>query len=227
MAVLKTKNVFINCPYDKSYIQTLRPILFTVKFIGFNPRLAMESSDSGYMRINKILNLIKNCPYAIHDLSRLRSSRQKELFRMNMPFELGLDIGCRVFGGKEQKRKKCLVFEKGRHSLQAALSDLSNSDVYAHNDKPIAAVRSIRNWLIQEANISAPSGTEIWYAYNDFMGYLDNWLRKKGFLKIDIDTMPLFELLRHIDRWIKDIQQKGQTYHYCRGSDKTNLKVQI
>lgn len=208
----RTKNVFINCPYDRSYRPILLPILFTVKFLGFNPRLAMESSDSGSMRINKILGLIKNCPYAIHDLSRLRANRQRELFRMNMPFELGLDIGCRVFGRKEQKRKKCLVFEKGRYSLQAALSDLSNSNVYAHKDDPKTAVLHVRNWLSHEANTTTPSGTVIWYAYNDFMGYLDKWLRKEEFLKIDTDTMPLPELLAHIDRWIKNIQQKGQTY---------------
>jgi hypothetical protein len=170
----------------------------------------MESGDSGLMRISKILSLIKNCRYAIHDLSRLRANRPKEPFRMNMPFEFGLDMGCRIFGGTQQKKKKCLVFEKGRYSLKAALSDISNSDVYAHKDNPEKAVRHIRTWFVLEAHISAPSGTAIWYAYNDFIADIDKQLRNKKFRNIDFLTLPLPELLTYMSMWIK---QKGQTYH--------------
>jgi hypothetical protein len=209
MAMKNANNVFINCPYDGHYIPTLRPILFTVKFLGFNPRLAMESADSGRARIIKILAIIKNCRYAIHDLSRLRANRQGEHFRMNMPFELGLDIGCCVFGGKEQKKKKCLVFEKDRYSIQHALSDLSNSDVCAHKDDPEMAVRHVRNWFVQETHVSAPSGTAIWDAYNDFIDYLDIRLRNQRFLNADIVSLPLPELLMYMTIWI---QQKGRVY---------------
>jgi len=211
MATRRAKSVFINCPYDAAYVPTLRPVLFTVAFLGFHPRLAMESADSGATRIGKILTLIGNCHYAIHDLSRLRAHRRGEPFRLNMPFELGLDIGCRVFGKGEQRRKKCLVLEKDRYSVQAALSDLSNSDVCAHRDEPEIAVRHVRNWLVQEGRVSAPSasGTGIWYAFNDFVADLDKKLRKQGFRRADMVSLPLPELLQHMTSWIK---REGRAY---------------
>jgi len=202
---ISTKNIFINCPYDKSYLPLLRPIIFTVKFLGFQPRLAMESADSGHPRIQRILNLIKISQYAIHDLSRLKATRRGEHFRLNMPFELGLDIGCRMFGKVKFKQKKCLVLEKNKHSLKKALSDLSNSDVCSHRDKPEEAVRHVRNWLVQEAKAcKRESGTAVWYEFNDFMEELDKALRLKGFRSVDILHLPLPEFLRYMSKWIRE-----------------------
>lgn len=207
MALVR-KNVFINCPYDDAYTLTLRPILFAVKFLGFHPRLAMESADSGAVRIHRILNLISKSKYAIHDLSRLRANRCGEYFRLNMPFELGLDIGCRVFGRAQLKRKKCLVLEKDRYSIKAALSDLSNSDVCSHNNEPEIAVRHVRNWLVQEAKVKGPGGTAIWYAYNDFIADLDITLHQRGFRKADVIALPLPELLKYMTDWLKRTSKK-------------------
>lgn len=86
-------NVFINCPFDREYYSLLRPLLFTIVFLGFNPRLATERSDSGENRLEKIRELIRDSKYSIHDLSRLRSKKAKEFYRLNMPFELGMDYG--------------------------------------------------------------------------------------------------------------------------------------
>lgn len=139
-----SRNVFINCPYDRTYVVgMLRPILFTVKLLGFYPRLAMESADSGATRINRIIGLLRKSQYGIHDLSRVRAERRGEHFRLNMPFELGLELGCRVFGNSKYRQKRCLVLEKDRYSFQAALSDLSGSDVCWHNNKPQRAIRHV------------------------------------------------------------------------------------
>jgi hypothetical protein len=203
MSSPSSKNVFINCPYDVAYLPTLRPVLFAVRLLGFNPRLAMESADSGAMRLHRILSLIKQSRYAIHDLSRLRAHRRGEHFRLNMPFELGLDIGCRVFGKTKFRSKKCLVLERERYSINAALSDLSNSDVFSYNDEPETAVRHVRNWLVQEARARGPSGTVIWYAFNDFIADLYKSLQQQGFSEADILALPLPELLAHMREWIK------------------------
>lgn len=93
-------NVFINCPFDEEYHALLRPILFTTIYLGLKPRIALERSDSGEPRITKIIELIRESKYAIHDLSRLKARRKGEFFRLNMPFELGIDVGCRTFGGE-------------------------------------------------------------------------------------------------------------------------------
>jgi hypothetical protein len=66
------KNVFINCPFDNDYyIPLLRPLLFTIIYLGYNPRIATESFDSGEIRIQKIGKLIKDSKFSIHDLSRI------------------------------------------------------------------------------------------------------------------------------------------------------------
>lgn len=181
----------------------LRPVVFTVAFLGFRPRLAMESADSSKARIHRILNLISNSQYAIHDLSRLSAYRRGEYFRLNMPFELGLDIGCKFFGKAQYKRKRCLILEKDKYSLKTALSDLSNSDVCSHKNEPEVAVRHVRNWLVQEARVEGLSGTIIWYAFNDFMTDLDKNLRQKGFRKVDIAELPLRELVKYMKNWIR------------------------
>jgi hypothetical protein len=46
------KNVFINCPFDDEYLPLLRPLLFTILYVGLNPRIALESLDSGRPRID-------------------------------------------------------------------------------------------------------------------------------------------------------------------------------
>lgn len=62
-------SVFINCPLDDEYRSLLRPMLFTMVYSGLVPRLASEKSDSLEQRIEKIVRLIKECKYSIHDLT--------------------------------------------------------------------------------------------------------------------------------------------------------------
>jgi hypothetical protein len=80
------RNVFINCPFDDGYRPLLRPLLFTVYALGFQPRIALENRDSGRPRIDKIVQLICESRYAIHDLSRIQATTIGEFFRLNMPF---------------------------------------------------------------------------------------------------------------------------------------------
>ena len=86
------KSVFINCPFDEGYLSLLRPLVFTILYLDFHPRLALERSDSEETRIRKIVNLIQASKFGIHDLSRCRSSKRGEFFRLTMPLELGIDI---------------------------------------------------------------------------------------------------------------------------------------
>jgi hypothetical protein len=84
------RSVFLNCPFDDAYLPLLRPILFFIFNLGLTPRIALERLDSGRPRIEKIVSLIRDSKYAIHDLSRLKARKAGEYYRMNMPFELGL-----------------------------------------------------------------------------------------------------------------------------------------
>jgi len=63
------KNVFINCPFDSQYNSSLlKPLLFTIVYLGFTPQIASQTADSGEQRINKILSLILQSRYSLHDL---------------------------------------------------------------------------------------------------------------------------------------------------------------
>ena len=100
------KNVFVNCPFDKGFRQLLLGVVFTIIYFGYKPRLSLERADSAENRIDKIIGLIKESRFGIHDLSRLVSRTEGEVYRMNMPFELGIDYGCKKLKGGKWQRKK-------------------------------------------------------------------------------------------------------------------------
>ena len=81
-----SQNVFVNCPFDPDYVPLLRPLLFTVLYLRYLPRIASERLDSGEPRIDKIVGLIKQSRFSIHDISRMESSEKEELYRPNMAF---------------------------------------------------------------------------------------------------------------------------------------------
>lgn len=64
------ENVFVNCPFDQQYLPLLRPLLFTVIYLGLKPRIALEAMDSGQARLDKIVGLIRDSKFSIHDLSQ-------------------------------------------------------------------------------------------------------------------------------------------------------------
>jgi len=78
---MNNNNIFINCPFDNQYIaDLLKPMLYAVLNFGFEPQLALNRSDSGENRLNKIVELIKKSENSIHDLSRIKSSKTKEYY---------------------------------------------------------------------------------------------------------------------------------------------------
>jgi hypothetical protein len=199
-------NVFVNCPFDEDYHLLLRPLLFTIIYAGMTPRIASERLDSGEPRITKIAGLVSESMYAIHDISRIKARKRGELFRLNMPFELGLDIGCRLFAGDHRSRKKCLILEAERYRYQAAISDLSGSDIAVHSGDPAELVAQVRNWLYSEAGLDLPGPSRIWNAFTDFMAASHDALEAKGFskqdIRRDIKRRPMGELMKDMRSWI-------------------------
>jgi len=197
------RQVFINCPFDEAYSSLLRPLLFTVRFLGFRPRIASERLDSAETRIDKICLLIRECRHSIHDLSRLRASAAGEYFRMNMPFELGIDYAVRLFSRGRLKTKRLLILERDRYEFQKALSDLSGVDIKAHRNEPDEVVRAIRNWFLEgDVLRSAPSPTVVWYRFTDFASDFYDTRKSEGFSEDDLDMMPVPEYLEFIDAWV-------------------------
>ena len=205
------RNVFINCPFDDPYLPILRPVIFCVLHLGFRPRIALERLNSGEARIAKIIQLIRESRFAIHDLSRLQAERQGEYYRLNMPFELGLDVGCALFGARPWQSKKCLILETERYRYQAALSDLSNSDIAVHGNDPQRAMTEVRNWLAVEAGLpDAPGPAAVWDRFTDFTADHFTDLNARGYSKADISAQPISELLPAMEAWTRRQRTRGE-----------------
>lgn len=165
------KQVFINCPFDKEFLPLLRAIIFTVSSLGFKPRLSLEESDGGILRLNKILELIRASRYSIHDLSRIKiannNGNEKEYFRLNMPFELGLDFGCKNYSNDESfKNKKYLILGEEPYDYMKGLSDISGIDIKYHNKEIFDVIKEIRHWFLINAAIKCKSPDHI---HNDYV----------------------------------------------------------
>lgn len=197
------QNVFINCPFDEDYFPLLRPLLFTVLCLGFTPRIASERFDSGEPRISKICELIQESRFSIHDLSRLRAKAENEVYRLNMPFELGVEYGCRHFATGRLREKRCLILGSGPHDYQKALSDLAGVDIKTHDDDPSKVVRCTRDWLVATAHLRGIGGSSaIWQTFtlfaSDFFGRRSN----EGFSEVDLNMMPIPEYIEFIKEWM-------------------------
>lgn len=197
------RNVFINCPFDEGFYDLLRPLLFTVVSVGLIPRLALESLDSGEARMEKIARLIDESRFAIHDLSKIAAEAKGDLFRLNMPFELGVDLGARLFGGPRLRTKRCLVLETHPYRYKAALSDYSGFDIASHGDEPAKIVVVVRNWLKNVCEAEAGGPTGIWHDFNFFMADLHEHLLERGFSEADSRALPIPELLEHMQTWVE------------------------
>jgi predicted nucleotide-binding protein (sugar kinase/HSP70/actin superfamily) len=195
------KNVFINCPFDKNYKPLLHSIIFTIIYLGLKPRITLERTDSLEKRIDKICEFIKGSKYGIHDLSRMKSSKKGEFFRLNMAFELGLDYGSRVFSQDINSSKKGLILAEQPYHFQAAISDISNLDIKYHKGDIYKAINAVRNWFAENGIKHPPSPTKIWNKYMDFMFDFDEKRRIEGFTKKEIYEMPIKEMIDYMEEW--------------------------
>jgi hypothetical protein len=165
------KNVFINCPFDDKYLPLFHAVIFTVHDMGFRARCALEASNAGNVRIDKIQDIIAECKYSIHDLSRTQLDKTHKLPRFNMPLELGIDLGCKRFGKGHEQEKVFLVMDVDRFRYQKFISDISGQDVYAHSSTQKQIINVVREWLRPELDpkkVIIPSGAEILKRFQAF-----------------------------------------------------------
>ncbi len=149
------KSVFINSPFDVTYINDiLKPMMYVIIKNGFNPRLSLEVSDSGQVRLEKITDIIKNCKYSIHDLSIVKSKKAKEFARMNMPFELGIDYGLRKSGIDLLNTKQFLILEATKYDYMKAISDINGFDIKVHSNDTEKLFDCLYSWTSETLKIN-------------------------------------------------------------------------
>lgn len=161
-------NVFINCPFDDGYSSFFDAIVFAIHDCGFIARCAKEVRDSGGTRIRRILDIIRECRYGIHDISRTELDDVNQLPRFNMPLELGLFLGAKEFGDEKQDQKVCLILDRAPYRYQKFCSDIAGQDIASHDGKVETLIGEVRDWLSDSVEDLIPTGGKIHERYEAF-----------------------------------------------------------
>lgn len=210
------ESVFINVPFDKKYKRIFDAIVFSVFDCGFVARSSLEIIDSTETRIKNLFNLIAESKYGIHDISRTSLDKQHRLPRFNMPLELGIFLGAKIYGCSKHRLKTGLILDCDKYRYMKFCSDISGQDIRSHNNDPSQAVCIVRDWLNSSPDIKdriiLPSGKHIYEHYCAFLTDLpdlcaDYNLDKSNLLFNNYTTL--------VSGWLKarvKIETKGSWY---------------
>jgi hypothetical protein len=193
--------VFINCPFDDGYAATFRALIFTIYACGFQPRSARELDDGGQTRIDKLCAIIEECRYGIHDLSRTELDAVNGLPRFNMPLELGIFLGAKRYGSKQQKEKRALVFDVEQYHYQKFISDLAGMDIHGHGGNPETAIEETRDWLANVSRRKLPSSALLTRAHRRFCDELPAITAE---LEFDTARIPYVDFERIVAGWLAE-----------------------
>lgn len=155
--------------------------------------------DASETRIDKLYGIIKQSRFGIHDLSRTELDSAHKLPRFNMPFELGIFLGAKRFGGKPHASKRALVFDVEPYRYQKFISDLAGVGVTPHHGDPATIVRRTRDWLTTASKRSSIPGSEtLLDSYNAFVEGLPTIAAEAG---LDSAKLIYADLERLILAW--------------------------
>jgi len=202
-------SVFINCPFDSPYQPMMRAITFAVYDCGFFPRAALEEDNAGEVRYHKIVRIIEECRFGIHDISRVQLDRSTRLPRFNMPLELGLFLGATAYGNDRNRGKQCLILDRDRFRYQKFCSDISGQDIRSHSAKPVRAISVVRDWLSIPAalnDVVIPSGSKIAARFELFEAELPEWCRRQQLVPRELTFTDQGRL---IEEWLNEHPWSG------------------
>lgn len=196
-----TLSVFINCPFDRRYLNLFHAIIFTVHDCGYIARCAQEINDTSQIRVSKIFQIISECRIGIHDISRTQLDKASKLPRFNMPLELGMFLGAKAYGTRKQRDKLCLVLDRESYRYQKFCSDIAGQDISAHGGKVELAVSAVRDFL-RSARRGAmiPGGAKIYRRYAAFQKQLPVLCRRLGLRKRELIFNDFTTL---VSEWLK------------------------
>ena len=174
-------SAFLNVPYDKRFETLFLAYLAGLCGFGLVPRATLEI-PGGSRRLDRIFQLISECGYSFHDLSRVELDKKPPPTpRFNMPFELGLVV---AWIKTNRRRHDWFVFESRNRRLSKSLSDLNGTDPYIHRGSPRGILRSLTNALVR--NKRQPTVTQLEQIFRD--------IKKAAIvIKSELKTTTLFE----------------------------------
>lgn len=168
--------VFLNIPYDSKFDRLFLAYISGISAFGLLPRATLEIPSSS-RRLDRILNLIGDCRYSIHDLSRVELDvKAPRTPRFNMPFELGLSVAY----DKSLKTKihDWYVCESMRFRLTKSLSDLNGTDPFIHDGTIAGVFRELCSIFWKPGK--QPSIQQMWGIYRAVRESLPTVLREAG-----------------------------------------------
>lgn len=197
------RSVFVNCPFDAAYLPLLHACLFTIHDCGFVARSALEANGSGETRLAKIVRIIGESRFSIHDICRVEWSAEQSLPRFNMPFECGLAVGAASFGSTRRGHRDFLLLAAERFQDKQTLSDLAGQDASYHDHQPALLIKAVRKFL-------AAKNKELWPEAHRPRGDVDISQRLRRFeadlpamaarVSITIDEM---RSLDYVPEWLE------------------------
>ncbi|MGA8764580.1 MAG: hypothetical protein WB562_17055 [Candidatus Sulfotelmatobacter sp.] len=151
-------SVFLNVPYDAAFENLLLAYIAAISAYGFAPRATLEI-PFGQRRLDRILTLIHESRYSVHDLSRVQLDRRAPRTpRFNMPFELGLTVALEKTA---HPGHSWIVCETVRRRINKSLSDLDGTDPYIHGGTIAGVFREMGNAFVgsrRQPTVTYPGG---------------------------------------------------------------------
>jgi hypothetical protein len=194
-------SVFVNCPFDQDYLPLFHAAIFTFHDAGFQARCALELSNAVENRLAKIIRIIGECKYGIHDISRTELNPSK-LPRFNMHLELGIFLGSQSFGDSHQRTKNCLIMDHKPYRYQRFISDLLGQDVSSNDGKVQGVIREIRNWLrVSSGRKNIPGDDVIRARYRTFRRALPSICQA---LRLTPQKLTFIDYVDVIGYWLRE-----------------------
>jgi hypothetical protein len=197
--------VFINCPFDKQFQPLHDAIIFAVSYCQLQVRSGLLLADSGETRLMRILRLLEQSRFSIHDLSRVELSEHNRLPRFNMPLELGLALGMKHLGRSHLRDHVVVVLDSDPHRYKQSTSDLAGVDIGWHENDPAKAVTVVRDALGGHVPSPLPSGAVINEARKAFEQVLP---AMAAAAQQRIDQLTFVDRLRHLSNFIAGTQNQ-------------------
>ena len=122
---------------------------------------------------------------------------------MNMPFELGLDMGRQRAPVPETSDKKFLIFEREPYELKRCLSDIAGVDVEFHRNDYQLVFKKLRDFLRVEAGRDLPGATALKNEYDTFQGWMTEKKINEGHTEKEALQLPTQERLDEMHKWME------------------------
>jgi hypothetical protein len=166
------ESVFLNIPYDPAFENLLLAYISAISAFGFTPRATLEIPFSE-RRLDRIVELIAESDYSVHDLSRVQLDKAAPRTpRFNMPFELGVTVGI------GNPKHAWVVCESRPHRIKKSLSDIDGTDAYIHNGTIRGVFRELCKAFVRSR--SQPTVPEMMQIYRILRANFNSILRKAG-----------------------------------------------